>query len=87
MWEEDLLLPWVGTHPSKLLNQVRDNCPEAQCPEVQCPDFNSGVLYGTAPVARVVAKAPRQHLNRPAFASVSITDAAQAAPRGKAITG
>ena len=23
--------------PSKLKNQVRDNCPEAQCPEVQCP--------------------------------------------------
>ena len=78
-----MLLPWVGTHPSRLLNQVRDNCPEAQCPEVQCPDFNSGVLYRTAPVARVVAKAPRQHLNRPAFASVSITDAAQAAPAAK----
>ena len=33
----------LGTQPSKLKNQVRDSCPEAQCPEVQCPDFNSGV--------------------------------------------
>ena len=32
---------------SKLKNQVRNNCPEAQCPEVQCPDCNSGGVMAT----------------------------------------
>src|SRR6478736_4482259 len=33
-----------GTQPSKLKNQVRDNCPEAQCSEVQCRRFGLGVI-------------------------------------------
>src|SRR6476660_573616 len=28
-----------GTQVSKLKNQVRDSCPEAQCPQVQCRRF------------------------------------------------
>ena len=33
-----------GTQPSKLKNQVSDNCPEAQCSEVQCRRFGLGVI-------------------------------------------
>ena len=39
--------PGYPARRSKLKNQVRNNCPEAQCPEVQCPDCNSGGVMAT----------------------------------------